>query len=55
LEQRIAELRAEIGGLGARIDTGLASLRAELIKRMFIFWTGTTVTTIGLTLALLRR
>ncbi len=47
LEQRIAELRAEL-------RSELASLRADLIKWMFIFWAGTTMTVLGTTLALLK-
>jgi len=54
LEQRIAEVKAdvrqEIGGLHARLD----SLRADLIKWMFIFWAGTTLTVLGTTIALLK-
>src|SRR5213083_1120129 len=33
---------------------GLAALRADLIKWMFIFWAGTTMTVLGTTLALLK-
>jgi len=47
LEQRIGELRAEL-------RAELASLRADLIKWMFIFWAGTTMTVLGTTLALLK-
>ena len=52
LEQRIAGLAAD---LRTERRTGLAALRADLIKWMFIFWTGTTVTLLGTMLALLRR
>ena len=54
LEQRIAEvkieLRHEIGELRMRLD----AIRADLIKWMFIFWAGTTLTVLGATLALLK-
>jgi len=54
LEQRIAEVKAElrqeiggvrgeVGSLRADLQTGLANLRSELLKWMFLFW----VTTIG--------
>ncbi len=36
LEQRVAELRVEI-----------ASLKAELVKWMFLFWLGTVATMLG--------
>lgn len=41
LEQRIAELRAEM-------RSGLADLRADLLKWMFVYWAGTALTVIGL-------
>ena len=47
LEQRIAEVRAEIGALGAALRTEMASLKAELIKWMFLFWLGTVATMLG--------
>lgn len=51
LEQRIGELRAELKG---EIRSELAGLRADLIKWMFIFWAGTTMTVLGTTIALLK-
>jgi len=41
LQQRIAELRAEM-------RSGLADLRADLLKWMFVYWAGTALTVIGL-------
>ena len=41
LGQRIAELRAEM-------RSGLADLRADLLKWMFVYWAGTALTVIGL-------
>jgi len=54
LEQRVAEAVAELReGLG-RLDTALAMLRADLIKWMFVFWTGTMLTVLGTTITLLK-
>ena len=47
LEQRIAELRAEM-------SAGFASLKAEIVKWMFVFWAGTMVTLLGTMIALLK-
>ncbi len=58
LEQRIAEVRADIAvlhgkvesrvdALSSKIDTQAESLRAELIKWMFLFWLGTVATMLG--------
>lgn len=41
LEQRIAEVRADL-------RTGLANLRAELVRWMFLFWVGTLATLVAL-------
>jgi hypothetical protein len=41
LEQRIAEVRADL-------RTGLANLKAELVRWMFLFWVGTLATLIAL-------
>ncbi len=51
LEQRIAELRAEV-----RIEfhTGLAALETKLVRWMFAFWAGSTLTILGMMLALSR-
>ena len=44
LEQRLSELRGElksdIAGLRAEFKGDLGSLKAELIKWMFVFWSG---------------
>ncbi len=58
LEQRIAEVRADIAvlhgkiesrvdALNSKIDTRAESLRAELIKWMFLFWLVTVATMLG--------
>ena len=69
LEQRIAELRAEFRQEIARLEsslnqsiaelriefhTGLAALETKLIRWMFVFWAGSTLTILGMMLALLR-
>ena len=43
LEQRTAELRAEIGSLRADMRVEMQALKAELIKWMFVFWAGTAL------------
>jgi hypothetical protein len=47
LEQRIAELRTEF-------HTRLAAQETKLIRWMFVFWAGTTLTVVGTLLALLK-
>jgi ABC-type phosphate transport system auxiliary subunit len=65
LEQRLAELRAEldarVGSVRAelearidRVDLRIETVRAELIKWMFLFWVGTVVPLAGLMVALLK-
>jgi len=54
VEQRIAEVKAEVRHEVGGLQVSLAALRADLIKWMFIFWAGTTMTVLGTTLALLK-
>ena len=58
LEQRLAQmsgmLRAEIALLRTESRTELAETRVSLIKWMFVFWTGMTVTNVGIMFALVR-
>jgi len=69
LEQRIAEVRAEFRQEIARLEsslnqslaevriefhTGLAALETKLIRWMFAFWAGSTLTILGTMLALLQ-
>ena len=49
LEQRLAELRAE---LLTELRTGIAGLRAELVRWMFGFWVSTLLGIAGLLIAL---
>ncbi|MBI4541397.1 MAG: hypothetical protein HY705_00015 [Gemmatimonadetes bacterium] len=52
LEQRLAEtkaeLRQEIVALRQDLHTGLANLRADLLKWMFLFWATTALALLGL-------
>jgi hypothetical protein len=50
LEQRIAELKADLRELEARIEARFASLRADLVKWLFAMW----VTLLGAMTALVR-
>ena len=65
LEKKISTLAQEIGNvesrLSAKIDSDTSSLRAEMvamkaeiIKWMFLFWSGTALTVIGVMVALTR-
>jgi hypothetical protein len=54
LKGDIAELRTELKGDIAGLRIEIAQTRGNLIKWMFVFWTGTTATSIGTTFALLK-
>jgi hypothetical protein len=47
-----AEFHQELTGLRSDLDIGLERLRSDLLKWMFLFWTGTALTVIGLVTAL---
>jgi hypothetical protein len=49
-----AEFHQELTGLRSDLDVGLERLRSDLLKWMFLFWTGTALTVIGLVTALRR-
>ncbi len=51
LDQRIAELRAELRKELAVLGESMANQRADLIKWMFAFWAGNVATTAGLMFA----
>ena len=48
LEQRIAEVKAELHREIGALRTELGSLRSDLMKWMFLYWAGTALTVIGL-------
>ena len=48
LEQRIAEVKAELHQEIGALRTELGSLRSDLMKWMFLCWAGTALTVIGL-------
>jgi len=50
LEQRVAEVKAELRQEMAGLRTKLADLQASLIKWMFILWIGQAGLTVGLVL-----
>lgn len=52
LEQRIAEVRAELRQEMAGIRVSISKQRADLITWMFVFWAGTVVPLAGLMFAL---
>ena len=47
-ERRFSELEATVDRRFAEVDVKLASLKAELIKWMFLFWLGTIGTVLAL-------
>lgn len=55
VERRLIELEAKldrrITALELRVEQRIGDLRAELIRWMFVFWAGSTVTTAGLVIA----
>ena len=55
MEARLrAEFHQELTGLRSDMDVGFKRLRSDLLKWMFLFWTGTALTVIGLATALAR-
>ena len=48
LEQRIAEVKAELRAAMATLETRLAAFEARIIRWMFLFWVGTLGTVIAL-------
>jgi hypothetical protein len=43
-----AKLEQRIGELGSELRVEIASLKAELVKWMFLFWLGTVATMLGI-------
>jgi len=62
LGQRLAELRADLetrferqlATLRTDVITQIAEVRTDLIKWMFVFWAGSTATTIGIVVTALK-
>ena len=54
-EKRFAEQDARIEKRFAVVDVRFAELRADLLKWMFIYWTGTMLTLAGFVFAMLQR
>ena len=58
LEQRIAELRAEMqvgfATLSSAVDSRLAQLETRLTKRLFGFWIAQAATTVGLVFGIVK-
>lgn len=54
LDQRLADLRADLCGRIEALRTELAVQRGDLIKWMFLFWVGTIVPLAGLMVALVK-
>ena len=48
LEQRIAELRADMREGFARVDQRFAEFETKLTNRLFVFWVAQAATTVGL-------
>ncbi len=46
-------IRAEFGQFRAEIQSTLAAQRSELIKWMFVFWSGTVIPVIGMLIAVI--
>lgn len=46
-KEDIAKLETKIMGLEGRLETKIAEAKADTIKWMFIFWTGSILTTLG--------
>ena len=49
-----SEFHQEMTGLRSDVEVSLERMRADLLKWMFLFWTGTALTVIGLATALAR-
>ena len=55
VDQRFAELDVKLEKRFAETDRKIADLRGELLKWMFVYWTGTMLTIAGLLFAMLPR
>ncbi len=52
LDKKINETDAKIGGVEARLYAKMEQVRFDIIKWMFLFWSGTALTVIGVMVAL---
>jgi hypothetical protein len=55
IERRFAELEVRLERRFATTDARLADLRTDLLKWMFIYWTGTMLSLAGFVFAMLQR
>ena len=55
VDQRFAEQDARIEKRFAAVDVRFAELRADLLKWMFIYWSGTMLALAGFVFAMLQR
>ena len=55
VDQRFAEQDARIDKRFAAVDARFAELRADLLKWMFIYWSGTMLALAGFVFAVLQR
>ena len=46
-KEDMADLETKIAGLEGRLEAKIAEAKADTIKWMFIFWTGSILTTLG--------
>lgn len=54
LEQRLAEMRAEMRQGFARVDQRFAEFETKLTNRLFAFWVTQAATTVGLILGIVK-
>ena len=55
VDQRFAEADVRLERRFARVDAHIADFRAEMLKWMFIYWSGTVVSIAALLYAMLKR
>lgn len=55
LEKRFAEVDVRFARLSAKMESQFADLRADMLKWMFVYWTGTMLALAGFVFAMLRH
>ena len=55
MDQRFAELDVRLEKRFGQVDARIADFRAEMLKWMFIYWSGTVLAIAGLLWGVLRR